>query len=74
MNLVKLIGKGRAKINLIPFNPIPGIPLQGPEPERVKAFQEILLNHHMTALLRKSKGVDINAACGQLRAAQKDNQ
>lgn len=72
MNLVKLIGDGRAKINLIPFNPIPGISLQGPEPVRVKAFQEILLNHHITALLRKSKGCDINAACGQLRAAERD--
>ncbi len=74
LNLVKLIGKGRAKINLIPYNPHPGSSLEGPEQERVNNFQEILLNHHMTALLRKSKGCDINAACGQLRAAQKENQ
>ncbi len=72
INLVKLIGKGQAKINLIQYNPHPECSLEKPEPERVKAFQEILLSHHMTALLRKSKGCDINAACGQLRAAQKD--
>ena len=73
-NLAALIGTGRAKINLIPFNAYPGATLKEPKPERVGAFQEILLKHHMTALIRKSKGTDIRAACGQLRAVEEENR
>lgn len=72
--LAVLVGKNRAKINLIPFNACPGTTFKGPDPERVKAFQEILLACHITALLRKSKGVDIRAACGQLRAVEEENR
>jgi 23S rRNA (adenine2503-C2)-methyltransferase len=72
--LVRLIGKGQAKINLLTFNPYPGNPLEEPEPERVRAFQEILLNHQITTLLRKSKGADIHAACGQLRAVEQEKR
>jgi 23S rRNA (adenine2503-C2)-methyltransferase len=73
-NLVKLIGKGQAKINLLTFNAYPGTSLKEPEPERVRAFQEILLDHHITTLLRKSKGADIHAACGQLRAVEQEKR
>jgi len=54
------------KINLIPFNEWPGSPLGSPSGERVEAFQRILLDRHFTALVRKSKGADISAACGLL--------
>jgi 23S rRNA (adenine2503-C2)-methyltransferase len=56
----------RAKINLIALNAHPDIPLAPPAPERVLRFQEILIEHHFTAIIRKSKGQDISAACGQL--------
>jgi 23S rRNA (adenine2503-C2)-methyltransferase len=64
--LVRLLLGLRAKINLIPLNPLPGSPMVAPSPERIRQFQEILLKHHFTAIIRKSKGKDIMAACGQL--------
>jgi 23S rRNA (adenine2503-C2)-methyltransferase len=65
--LAALVGKKRAKVNLIPFNAHPDVSFQPPEPKRISEFQEILLSHNITTLVRKSKGTDINAACGQLR-------
>lgn len=59
-----------AKVNLIPFNPFPGAPFGRPEEHRVLAFQEQLAGKYMTVLVRKSKGQDILAACGQLKAAR----
>jgi 23S rRNA (adenine2503-C2)-methyltransferase len=56
----------RAKINLIALNAHPAIDLAPPSPGRVVRFQEILIEHHFTAIIRKSKGQDIAAACGQL--------
>jgi 23S rRNA (adenine2503-C2)-methyltransferase len=58
-----------SKVNLIPYNPVPGSAFETPEPERVLSFQEILIKAGITALIRKSKGSDISAACGQLRAS-----
>jgi 23S rRNA (adenine2503-C2)-methyltransferase len=60
----------RAKINLIPLNPHPDVDLSPPLPEQVLRFQEILIEHHFTAIIRKSKGQDISAACGQLSGAR----
>lgn len=57
----------RCKINLIPFNPFPGCAFNRPEDRTVRAFQQILLQHHFTAPIRESRGRDISAACGQLR-------
>jgi 23S rRNA (adenine2503-C2)-methyltransferase len=70
--LVRLLTPLRAKVNLIAFNPHPGSDLKAPDPDTVKQFLQILLDKHMTAMVRKSKGADILAACGQLRARQKD--
>lgn len=70
--LVRLLSPLRAKVNLIAFNPHPGSDLKAPDPETVKEFLQILLEKHMTAIVRKSKGADILAACGQLRAKQKE--
>jgi 23S rRNA (adenine2503-C2)-methyltransferase len=69
LNLVKLLSGLRAKINLIPFNPSPGTEFSSPSPEKIADFQDILVNHHLTAIIRKSKGCDISAACGQLSGA-----
>ena len=66
--LAKLLRPIRSKINLIPFNPHPGSPFRRPEEEAVLAFQQILLDSHYTTIIRRSKGQDIAAACGQLAA------
>lgn len=57
-----------AKVNLIPFNPFPGAPFERPDDNQVLAFQKRLTGKTMTVLIRKSKGQDILAACGQLKA------
>ena len=57
----------RAKVNLIPYNPVDGLPWKRPERDRCKMFQHVLKSHGVTATLRVEKGTDINAACGQLR-------
>ncbi|MRI59285.1 MAG: 23S rRNA (adenine(2503)-C(2))-methyltransferase RlmN [Epsilonproteobacteria bacterium] len=65
--LVKLLHGIKAKVNLIYFNPYPGSPFQRPDEERVKAFQRYLLDHGILCTVRESKGLDISAACGQLK-------
>jgi len=66
--LIKLLEGIRCKINLIPLNPHPGSDLKRPLERRVLEFQQILLKNNLRALIRESKGQDILAACGQLRA------
>lgn len=64
--LVKLLHGLRAKVNLIPLNPHPLLPYQRPEPETITAFQEALAQHGISAFVRRPRGDDISAACGQL--------
>ncbi|MEW6738335.1 MAG: 23S rRNA (adenine(2503)-C(2))-methyltransferase RlmN [Nitrospirota bacterium] len=66
--LINLLKGIPSKVNLIPFNPYEGSEFERPEDARVLNFQKILLKGHITALIRKSKGQDILAACGQLKA------
>jgi len=66
LRLTGLLSGLRAKINLIPLNAGEGAEMSPPPVERVLRFQEILTDHHFTAIIRKSKGRDILAACGQL--------
>jgi 23S rRNA (adenine2503-C2)-methyltransferase len=56
----------RAKINLIALNANPGLDMSPPSMDRVLRFQDILIRANYTAIIRKSKGRDISAACGQL--------
>jgi 23S rRNA (adenine2503-C2)-methyltransferase len=56
----------RAKINLIPMNPVPGSPLGAPADTAVDAFQRILRRGGFDVFVRRRKGDDIAAACGQL--------
>jgi 23S rRNA (adenine2503-C2)-methyltransferase len=56
-----------AKVNLIPYNPVEGLPWKRPDRDRCKMFQHTLQPHGVTSTLRIEKGTDINAACGQLR-------
>lgn len=67
--LVRICSRLKAKLNLIPYNPTPGSPYAPPSPESLLAFERMLWNKNITAIVRKSKGQDIEAACGQLRAA-----
>ncbi|MBA3032370.1 MAG: 23S rRNA (adenine(2503)-C(2))-methyltransferase RlmN [Gammaproteobacteria bacterium] len=60
------------KFNLIPFNPFPGSDYRRPTPERVRRFQEILMNADVVATVRKTRGGDIDAACGQLAGQVQD--
>jgi len=64
--LVKLLSGIKAKVNLIPLNPAPGIPYERPSDERVDRFAQLLADRHLTVSVRKSRGRDIRAACGQL--------
>ncbi len=69
LKLVKLLQGTRAKINLITLNPHSSLDFSPPSLEEVLRFQEILISHNYTAMIRKSKGQDISAACGQLSGA-----
>jgi 23S rRNA (adenine2503-C2)-methyltransferase len=64
--LVKLLAQVKNKVNLIPLNAAPGIPFDRPSDERVNAFAKILADSGLTVSVRKSRGRDIRAACGQL--------
>jgi 23S rRNA (adenine2503-C2)-methyltransferase len=66
--LAKLLKEVKAKINLIPFNAHPGSGLKPPDEEVLLKFQDILIHSHYTVMIRRSKGADISAACGQLHA------
>jgi 23S rRNA (adenine2503-C2)-methyltransferase len=68
--LVKLLRGMRAKVNLIPWNPYPGTPLRRPADERIARFQTILLDARVPTYIRKSKGQEILAACGQLHSVE----
>jgi 23S rRNA (adenine2503-C2)-methyltransferase len=65
--LVNRIHGMRAKVNLIAWNPGPGTPFGTPAPERVTKFQEALIRGGVPAFIRRPRGRDIYAACGQLK-------
>jgi 23S rRNA (adenine2503-C2)-methyltransferase len=69
--LVRLIRKYRlpAKVNLIPFNPWPGAAYECSDPERVQRFSDIVFEAGISAPVRRPRGRDIMAACGQLKSA-----
>jgi 23S rRNA (adenine2503-C2)-methyltransferase len=64
--LVRLLHGVRAKVNLLPLNEAPGIPFRRPSDERVNAFAAALAERGITVMVRRSRGRDIRAACGQL--------
>jgi len=64
--LAKLMQGVPAKINLIPFNPFPGSDYRRSPQQRIDAFRAILTNSGLTTVTRKTRGDDIDAACGQL--------
>ena len=64
--LVRLLHGIRGKVNLLPLNEAPGIPFRRPDEARVDAFARVLAEHGVRVSVRKSRGRDIRAACGQL--------
>jgi 23S rRNA (adenine2503-C2)-methyltransferase len=65
--LANMARKLNAKVNLIPYNTVEGLPWQRPSEEQQEAFLKALEGQGITATLRREKGHDIDAACGQLR-------
>jgi len=64
--------KDAAKVNLIPFNPFPGTRYQRPDDTAIRAFQKLLNEAGMIAPVRRTRGDDIDAACGQLKGQVAD--
>jgi len=83
LRLVKLLKRIKSKVNLIPYNPLYQAlpvthtalnePFRKPSEDKIRAFQKVLLNAGLTAMLRKSKGRDISAACGQLGTTHRES-
>jgi 23S rRNA (adenine2503-C2)-methyltransferase len=65
--LLRILRGIPSKVNLIPLNEASGIPFKKPSEEKIVQFQEILMQGGLTAIVRKSKGAEISAACGQLQ-------
>ena len=70
--LLKLLDGIKAKVNLIYFNPYPGTPYQRPTSKSMLEFQEYLTKKGLLCTIRESKGLDISAACGQLKEKESD--
>mgnify|MGYP000991678226 FL=1 len=64
--LARLLADMPSKVNLIPFNPFPGSGFERPAPEAVARFRDVLVEAGFVATVRKTRGDDIDAACGQL--------
>jgi 23S rRNA (adenine2503-C2)-methyltransferase len=64
--LVERVRDVPCKFNLIPFNPFSGTPYRAPTRDRVLAFQRVLMDAGIVTTIRKTRGGDIDAACGQL--------
>ena len=70
--LIRLLEGTPSKLNLIPFNPFPGSSYRTSSPERLEAFRQRLLKSGLMAITRKTRGDDIDAACGQLVGRVRD--
>lgn len=68
--LAELLAGRNAHVNLIPMNPVSELPLHAPEPPRTREFAALLESRGVNVTVRKRKGADIDAACGQLRLAR----
>jgi 23S rRNA (adenine2503-C2)-methyltransferase len=74
VKVAKLLRGVRAKINLIPLNPGPDPEMTAPSWDEMVRFQDILAENRYTVIIRKSKGQDILAACGQLSGREVDSK
>ena len=64
--LVKILSDFPAKVNLIPYNPVSGLEYERPDQRTIDAFREVLLQAGIVTVTRKTRGEDVDAACGQL--------
>ncbi|MGK2906034.1 MAG: 23S rRNA (adenine(2503)-C(2))-methyltransferase RlmN [Desulfuromonadales bacterium] len=71
--LVRLLHGVKAKVNLIPFNEHAGSAFKTPDEQAIRAFQAYLLDRQIVAIRRAGKGLDISAACGQLKEKLENN-
>src|SRR5207247_11303049 len=67
LHLVKLLKGIRAKVNLIPFNEAEELSYRRPSDAAIEGFQQVLIENNISAFVRKNRGNDISAACGQLK-------
>ncbi len=70
--LIRLLEGTPSKMNLSPFNPFPGTEYRSSPPERIEAFRRRLMKAGIISMTRKTRGEDIDAACGQLVGRVKD--
>jgi 23S rRNA (adenine2503-C2)-methyltransferase len=70
--LLALVASVSCKFNLIPFNPIPQSGLKRSSNARIRAFAQILMDGGIVTTIRKTRGDDIDAACGQLAGEVQD--
>jgi 23S rRNA (adenine2503-C2)-methyltransferase len=70
LELASLASPLGAHVNLIPLNPTPGYPVRGTPPAGVRAFRDRLIDLGVNATVRRNRGTDIDAACGQLAARE----
>ncbi len=68
--LARVARRLRCNVNLLRYNPVPGLPFERPDAERAQAFQRRLRELEVNVHLRRSRGRDVDAACGQLRRTQ----
>jgi len=68
--LAEVAARMRSNVNLIRYNPVQGLPFLSPALEQVRRFQDILQDRGVNVHVRRSRGLDIEAACGQLRRRQ----
>ncbi len=68
--LAKCLRGFQSHVNLIPYNPISEVDYQRPSSDRIQAFEQVLKQHHTAVSIRYSRGLEADAACGQLRASK----
>jgi 23S rRNA (adenine2503-C2)-methyltransferase len=71
-HLAEFVRPLQAHVNLIPLNPTPGYLVQGSKPARLRSFRDLLTAAGVNATIRRTRGNEIDAACGQLRRAHSD--
>ena len=72
--LAALVRDVPCKVNLIPFNPFPGVDYRRSSPEAIARFRDVLMRAGLIATIRKTRGDDIDAACGQLAGRVQDKR
>ncbi|MDM9381236.1 23S rRNA (adenine(2503)-C(2))-methyltransferase RlmN [Chlorogloeopsis sp. ULAP01] len=70
VELAQRLRRFQSHVNLIPYNPISEVDYKRPTPSRIQTFVKVLKQHHIAVSVRYSRGLEADAACGQLRASK----